>query len=154
MNEMSRYSKLHHVSLVVRDADKAIAHYESLGMGPFKQVSVKDTITYRGKLLPRGHFKRREILGQMGAIKLQLVQPGPEDSPWKEFLDAKGEGVHHLCFIVDDIAKEEAYFADKGIDIVLSARFDDGGGACYVDVGKETGGVLLELVEPPKSGMP
>jgi len=35
-NNKSPFSKLHHLSIVVRNMDEAIKFYESLGIGPFK----------------------------------------------------------------------------------------------------------------------
>jgi len=150
MREKSIFSNLHHVALVVRDMDKAIAHYQSLGIGPFEAPPVKAvSIKLYGKPIPTDYFTRKELMGPMGLINLQLIQPGKEESTWKEFLETRGEGVHHLGFFVDDIDKVEAEFAAKGFEIVISSRFQGGGGAAYIDIGKETGGIMLELIQPP-----
>jgi methylmalonyl-CoA/ethylmalonyl-CoA epimerase len=150
VKENSTFSKFHHVALVVRDMDKAIAHYQSLGIGPFRAPPVEPTsIKLYGKPIPTDYFTRKETLGKMGPINLQLVQPGEEESTWKEFLETKGEGVHHLGFFVDDIEKEEAEFAEKGFEIIISSRFKGGGGAAYIDIGKEVGGIIIELIQSP-----
>ncbi|TWU28691.1 hypothetical protein Pla144_19830 [Bythopirellula polymerisocia] len=39
----------------------------------------------------------------MGNIQLQLVQPLTEDHPLQEHLQEGGEGLHHLCFLGDDV---------------------------------------------------
>ena len=71
------------------------------------------------------------------------------ESPWQEFLDTKGEGVHHLGCIVDDIEKEEAGLKEKGIEIILTSRFKGGGGSCYADI-SQLGGILVELIQRPE----
>jgi methylmalonyl-CoA/ethylmalonyl-CoA epimerase len=50
------------------------------------------------------------------------------DSPWQEFIDKKGEGMHHLGYFVDDIEKEQTALVKRGIEMILSSRFEGGGG--------------------------
>jgi methylmalonyl-CoA/ethylmalonyl-CoA epimerase len=147
--ENTFFSGFHHVALVVKDLDKAVAYYQDLGIGPFMSPPVKAVKqTYLGKAVPVDFFKRKEVMGKMGESLLQLCQPLGGESPWQEFLDTKGEGVHHLGCIVNDVEKEEAILKEKGIEIILSSRFEGGGGSCYADIGK-IGGILIELIERP-----
>lgn len=148
--EKSVFSGFHHVALVVKDLGKAIAYYQDLGVGPFMSPPIKLVKQiWLGKAIPVGFFKRKEVMGKMGTAWLQLCQPLGGESPWQEFLDTKGEGVHHLGCIVDDIEKEETSLAEKGIEIILSSRFEGGGGSCYADISK-VGGILVELIQRPK----
>jgi len=43
MTEKSPFSKIDHVGILVKDLDKAIEHYQSLGIGPFQQIPM-DTV--------------------------------------------------------------------------------------------------------------
>ena len=148
--ENSFFSGFHHVALAVKDLDEAVAYYQNLGIGPFMAPPVQPIKeTWRGKSIPVGYFKRKEVLGKMGTAWLQLCQPLGGDSPWQEFLDTKGEGVHHVGCIVDDIEKEEANLKEKGIEIILTSRFKGGGGSCYADI-SQLGGILVELIQRPE----
>jgi methylmalonyl-CoA/ethylmalonyl-CoA epimerase len=148
MDEKSVYSNLHHVCLVVKDIDKAVTHYRALGIGPFQAPPVKPSeLTLKGKPIPLDYFNRQEVMGKMGTINLQLCQPISGESPWQEFLDAKGEGVHHLGFFVDDIKKETDQFKAAGFEVLLAAKFEGGGGAAYIDISK-TGDFYIELIQP------
>jgi methylmalonyl-CoA/ethylmalonyl-CoA epimerase len=148
MKKSSMFSNFHHVSLVVKDMDKAIAHFKTLGIGPFIEPPVKPIKEiWHGKPIPVGSL--REVLGKMGEVWFQLCQPLGGDSPWQEFLDTKGEGVHHIALIVDDIEKAEAELTKKGIEIAHSARFEGGGGSCLADISK-IGGILLEFIQRPR----
>ena len=40
---------------------------------------------------------------EIGSTKLELIEPSGEDSPVEKFIQKKGEGLHHICFLVDDI---------------------------------------------------
>jgi methylmalonyl-CoA/ethylmalonyl-CoA epimerase len=148
--ENSRYANPNHIAIIVRDIDKAINYYQSLGMGPFKTpppVNIKKR-TESGKVDTSGAYKIREAVGDMGPIRLQLIQPVEEKSIYQEFLDKKGEGVHHFAFIVDDIDKEEAGFINKGVEILSSVRLEGGGGHIIVNTAI-MGGILIELMQPP-----
>ena len=146
----SLYANPNHVAIVVRDIDKAINYYQSLGMGPFvtpPPVKIGKR-TYHGKSDNPGVSKIREAIGDMGPIRLQLIQPIEGKSIYQEFLDNRGEGVHHYAFIVDDVEKTEAYFVIKGVEILSSVRLEGGGGHIIVNTAV-TGGVLLEFMQPP-----
>lgn len=131
------YSNLHHVCLVVKDIDKSMVHYQSLRIGHFHAPPVKTAkLAYKGKPIPLDYFKRHELIGKMGPINLQLCQPISGSSPWQEFLDKKGEGVHHISFFVDDVKKEANQFKAAGFEVGLVAEFEGGGGAAYIDISK------------------
>ena len=129
--EKSMFDGFHHVALVVKDMDEAQAYYSDLGIGPFMAPPVQAIKEiYRGKEIPVGSFKRREVLGKMGMSMLQLCQPLGGNSPWQEFLHAHGEGVHHVGCMLDDIEMQEVLLWEKGIEIIMSTRFHGSGGSC------------------------
>lgn len=151
MEMASLYSNFDHIGIVVRDMDKAIKYYQSLGMGPFEPspypvAAVERKV--RGKRIELNSIKLIERLGRAGPVVLQVIQPVEGETTWKEFLETKGEGVQHIGFRVDDIEKEEARLVAKGIKPLYSSRFKNGGGATYFDTG-EVGGVLIELIQWP-----
>ncbi len=84
----------------------------------------------------------------MGQVELELIEPGEEESLWREFLDTRGEGINHLGFFVDDIDKESTELEKKGFRVLYSSRFQNGGGATYFDTAK-IGGILMELIQRP-----
>ena len=153
MTEKSAFSKLDHIGVIVRDADKAVEYYQSLGIGPFVLIADKINIIekrVRGKPIPLDGMINKEYNGKMGSLQLQVLQPVAGDYYWKEFLETKGEGIQHLGFSVDDIDKETAKMEEKGFEVLYRSRFKGGGGATYFDTGK-VGGVLIELLQwPPK----
>jgi methylmalonyl-CoA/ethylmalonyl-CoA epimerase len=148
--EKSLFANPQHTAIVVRDIAKTIKFYESLGMGPFvtpPPITIKKR-TDHGKAGMSGATQIKEAIGDMGTVRVQLIQPIEGKSIYQEFLDNKGEGVHHFAFIVDDVDKEEARFVDKGIEILSSVRLEGGGGHIIVNTAV-IGGILLELMQPP-----
>ncbi len=148
--EKSLFANPHHMGIVVRDMEKTIRFYQSLGMGPFVPEPPVRMIKklYRDELSTPTTGKVKVLIGYMGSIRLQLVQPIEGQSMFQEFLDAKGEGVHHYAFLVDDIEKVEGDLVKKETKILSSARIEGGGGHVIIDSAK-IGGILIELMQPP-----
>ena len=147
----SPFSTLHHVTIVVRDVERAVAFYESLGFGPFFDYP---PLTEYVKLdvpdLAGFHDVRFKCV-QVGPIQIQLCQPGEGDSLYKRFLEKKGEGVFHLGFVVDDVDDAEAWLKASGLQVLSSGRREDGSGFSYMDTEPEAGVVLL-VRQSPGSG--
>ena len=142
--------RVDHIAVIVNDMDRAVEYYESLGIGPFKALKniVAITRELRGKSIPIDSIKVDARVAKMGPVDLELIQPLKGESLWKEFLEAKGEGVQHLGFYADDIDMEEAKLVEKGLKVLYKVRFDKGGGDSYMDTSK-VGGVILALSHMP-----
>ena len=96
--------KVIQVAIVVRDIEAASKRWsEVLGM-PVPEIRTtrpgnEVKMTYRGKP-SEGQVKLTFF--NLGQVVLELLQPVGEGTSWKEILDKKGEGVHHLGFQVVD----------------------------------------------------
>jgi methylmalonyl-CoA/ethylmalonyl-CoA epimerase len=148
--EKSLFAKPHRMGIVVRDMDKTVRFYQSLDAGPFfPELPINMTKRfYHAKISPPGGSKVKAMIGNMGIIRLQLLQPVEGQSMFQEFLDERGEGVHHYAFLVDDIEKVEAALIKKGTRILSSARLAGGGGHVIIDSAK-IGGIFIEFMQPP-----
>jgi methylmalonyl-CoA/ethylmalonyl-CoA epimerase len=86
--------RLDHVAVAVRDTEAALAHFrDHLGL---KVVAVD----YPPEVPVRLTYL------DLGNAWLQLVEPLTEDHPLATWLDANGDGLHHICFGVDDVVAE------------------------------------------------
>ena len=147
--EKSPFSKVDQVGVMVRNMDKAIEYFQSLGIGPFEPLNVTaiDRKVY-GKPADDVHNLARAA--QLGPIQFELLQPISGESVQKEFLEKHGEGINHLAFFVDDIDKEVAKLEEKGFESISSGKFAEGGGFAYLDTDK-VGGIMFELIQwPPR----
>lgn len=144
--EKSLWSRAYQVAIVVKDMDKAIAFYESIGIGPFVEGPSAGAIDRKiyGKLEPDAEVKGR--IAQMGPFELELLQPVKGKSIQQEFLDTRGEGVIHICGYTDDLDSDVATMEQKGFKVISNAHFDDGGKFAYFDT-REVGGLILELFQ-------
>jgi len=142
--------KFHHVSVVVRDMAKAMKFYEALGIGPFPpllgpqgKVSLVNK-TLHGKPAD-WELDLRHAEGGVGDLTFELIQPLEGDTPVKDFLEEKGEGIQHIGFFVDDMEQETAKMAEKGFKITQSGETPTVKWAYF---GTDAiGGVSIELMQ-------
>jgi methylmalonyl-CoA/ethylmalonyl-CoA epimerase len=123
------FGKLHHVGAVVKDMDKAIAHLESMGLGPFKGRG--DTkwmiIPFIGELRGKpAEWKTKICNAQLGDVQLELLKPTEGAQALKESLDETGEGLHHIGFVSDDVDADIAKGLKQGFKIWTSSKRADG----------------------------
>jgi methylmalonyl-CoA/ethylmalonyl-CoA epimerase len=144
----SLFSTMHHICIVVRDMDKAVDYYHSMGAGPFSLTTPVDFVNRkeRGKDVPVHNQKVRDFFGKMGNVWINLLQPVEGNSVFQEFLDTRGEGIHHFAFLVDDVDKEEAELVEKGFLVLTSMRLSNGCGHSIIDT-TEIGGVYIEILQ-------
>ncbi len=136
--------KLMQVGVVVRDMDKAIERLSSLGIGPFEPRTLPPDRKewFRGKPM-NAEFNIHAA--RIGDVELELIQPLEGESPHKEFLDSKGEGIQHVMFAVDDFDKEVDRLTRNGAGVLLKAEMPGGRGLAYLDL--NVGGIITELIQ-------
>ena len=123
------------VGIVVKDIKEAIERFSHFGLGPYDDPTLSlppptGGISFRDKPL-KGEVK---ILStHQGDLELEIFEPIEGKSPWKEFLDTKGEGIHHIAFFVDDIDAEISKLSQQEVEVLLRAKTEDGGGGAYLD---------------------
>jgi len=146
-------SEIGFLAVIVKDMEKSIAFYESFGIGPFTNLMDMVTVVERNI---RGRsamdIENRCELTTAGRIIFELIQPIHGDTLEKEALEEKGDHVVILGFFVDNLDKAIADVTNKGLHIIETARFAEGGGFAFIDAAE--GGIkLFELLEWPKDNL-
>jgi methylmalonyl-CoA/ethylmalonyl-CoA epimerase len=144
MRQLTIFRQLHHVCVIVRNLDSAVAFYESMGMGPWHDypsleqfdLDVKDR---------KGYLNLRYRYANLDNFQLQLCQPGEGDTPQRRFLEERGEGVFHLGFTVPDLDAAEREGASLGLGFISRGRLPDRTGFTYFDTAQRGAGVTLEV---------
>ncbi|MBP9627190.1 MAG: methylmalonyl-CoA epimerase [Synergistaceae bacterium] len=78
--------------------------------------------------------------------EVELLEGTAPDSPVSKFIEAKGEGIHHLAIRVDDLEAALAELKEKGVRLIDEKPRKGAGGALIAFIHpKATGGILLEL---------
>ena len=131
--------KINHIAIAVNNIEEAAKFYENvLGL---ILTGIEVVTAQKTKV---GFFK-------IGESNIELVQPAELDSPVAKFLETKGQGIHHICFEVDDIETEVKVFLEKGSTMIdqKPRRGAHNTKVAFVHP-KSSGGVLIELCELPK----
>lgn len=134
------FDRLHHVCIVVHDIDRAQAAHEALGIGPWRAYPPLSEYTELEVPDRAGFLAMRYRVCDLANVQIQLCQPGPEPSPQRLHLDAKGEGVFHLGFEVPDADAAEA---EAPTPVLMRGRRANGTGFSYYDTAGGAGVVLL-----------
>ncbi len=84
----------------------------------------------------------------VGKSDVELVEPQDAESGLARFLSKRGEGVHHICFEVDDIAAALERLKAHGAELVDETPRTNSKGQRYAFVHpKSAHGVLIELYQ-------
>jgi len=71
-------------------------------------------------------------------MQLELIEPNGEKSTWQDFLDEKGEGIHHIAFKVKDTAKVIENCEKEGYKCIQQGKYGDASGEyAYLDTIKD-----------------
>ncbi len=134
------------IGVVVKDLDRTIDYLTSLGLGPFKvREATHPHAQVHGKTV---FYQVRLGFAQLGPLQLELIEYRKGQTIHKEFLDEKGEGLHHILFEVKDLQATLEKFSRKGIEVLQQDRFVEGGGLAYMGTDK-VGGIIMEVVQRP-----
>ena len=80
-------------------------------------------------------------------IQLELIQPNEAKSTWRDFLDEKGEGIHHIAFGVKGTDEKIKAMETFGMTCVQRGKYGGGNGEyAYLDASKDMK-LMLELLE-------
>ena len=85
----------------------------------------------------------------VGESKVELVQPTDETTGVARFLASRGEGFHHVCFEVPDLAGTLDRLMVDGVEVIDSAPRRGAEGPVAFLHPRSCFGVLVELIEAP-----
>lgn len=127
--------RIHHVGIVVRDAEAAADTYRR-GLG-LDLLAVED---YRGE--------SRVAFLRAGETLVELIQPLRDDTPYAAALRDRGEGAHHVALEVADLRAAMTALAAAGVGVRDHRPRRDAGDVLSVFLDPAaTGGTLIELVQ-------
>jgi methylmalonyl-CoA epimerase len=127
--------QIDHLGIAVKSLTAAKSIYEKLGLS----VSPEEIVEQE---------KVRLVMVPIGESRLELLEATSDDSAIARFIAKRGEGLHHICVRVPDLAATAAKLKSEGVRLVSNEIKTGAGGHRYVFVHPQsTAGVLLELVE-------
>ncbi|MGZ4810621.1 MAG: methylmalonyl-CoA epimerase [Thermoanaerobaculia bacterium] len=116
--------------------------------------SIEGASIYRALGLAVDHVEDVKTQGvktaflRVGDSNLELLEPLSPESPVAKFIEKRGEGIHHLCFRVDDLEAHLAKLKAQGFRLINEAPVPGAHGCRAAFLHPAAGnGVLIELSE-------
>jgi methylmalonyl-CoA/ethylmalonyl-CoA epimerase len=135
------------VGIVVRDIEKTSKAYAAAFGIEAPAWSWTDSFEearteYRGEPT---RARSKLAFMRFGSLDIELIEPDEGPSTWREFLDERGEGVHHIAFEIAGMKAQVAGAAAAGMPLLQKGEYS-GGRYAYVDASAELK-VVVELLE-------
>ena len=135
-NINTNFKKIDHIGIAVKKLDDHVKFYKDVLKLPFLGYREVDK------------QKVKVAMFKIGESIIELLEPINKDSPISNYLNKRGEGIHHLCYDVDNIEETLADLKSKNVKLinetpVIGAK---GGKIAFLHP-KSTGSVLIELSE-------
>jgi methylmalonyl-CoA epimerase len=140
--EKGMLENLYHVAIAVRDLEQVEKIYETaLGLKVEHREVVEDQGVRTSMLVP-----------EKGGTAIELLEPLDDNSPISKFLEKRGEGIHHICYLVDDIEAVLKRLKERGVRLIdASPRPGAYNSRVAFIHPKAMNGVLIELAEINKA---
>ena len=131
--------KIYHLGYAVEDLEAAARFYKEhfgISTGEPEEVEEQGIVT---------------TMFEVGESRIELLEPTRPDSPIGKFLAKRGEGFHHVAFLVDDLEATLEELKESGVELIDETPRNGAGGTRTAFLHpKGAHGVLTELVELPK----
>jgi methylmalonyl-CoA/ethylmalonyl-CoA epimerase len=126
---------VNHVALVVNDMDETLEFYRrTFGVGSAETEEVPDQGV-------------RAAVVRIGGTLLELIEPTDPSSGVARYIERRGEGMHHICFEVDNLEDTLSRLDDADVQLVdKTPRKGLVGNIAFLHP-RSTRGVLIELVD-------
>ena len=128
--------KIDHIGIAVSNLDEAVKLYRDVLGLELHGTEVVPEQKVRVAFLP------------VGDTEVELLESTSAEGPIAKFIEAKGQGIQHIAFRVDDIEAALEEMKAKGMRLIDDKpRYGAGGAKIAFLHPKSTGGVLIELCE-------
>ena len=133
------FARVDHIGVAVEDLDAAIAlHEEAYGMA----VAHREVVEAQGV---------EAVLLDVGENHVELLRPLDGETPVGRFLSKRGPGLHHVAYQVSDVQATLDTLRDRGLRLIdETPRTGIRGSRVAFLHPDSSGGVLTEIVQPPK----
>ena len=133
-------ARIDHIGIAIQNINDALQFFEdALGM-KLDHIASEEGGRTQVAFLP------------VGSSEVELVEPQDVDSGLGKFLAKRGEGIHHICFEVDDINAALARLKEHGAQLIDETPRTNASGMQYAFIHpKSAHGVLIELYQRTKA---
>ena len=128
--------KIDHIGIAVNNLEESLSFYEdALGL---KVENIEEVPEQKVKV---GFL-------DIGGVHLELLESTSSEGPVAKFIEKKGEGIHHIAILVDNIENSIESMKSNNVKLIDEVPRKGAGGSKMAFVHpKSTHGILLELYE-------
>jgi methylmalonyl-CoA epimerase len=128
--------KIEHIGVAVQNIEKSIPLFRDILGIPLEKVYESDAIKTKIAFFP------------LGDSTIELIEAMDPSSPVAKYIQKRGEGIHHICFGVENVEAALRHFEAQGIELLNKQprRTENGDLIAFLNP-KSTNGILIELVE-------
>lgn len=129
--------RIDHLGIAVRSLAESVRYYEqALGLKCEHTEEVPSQ-------------KVKTAFFDVGGVHLELLEPTSPDSTIAQFIEKRGEGIHHIAFATDDIGGQLGQAKAAGVKLIHEVPFEGAAGKLVAFLHpKFTFGVLTEMCAP------
>jgi len=127
------FKRVNHIGLAVKDVDQAT-----------KLWTEKFGVTAEPAVI-EGNMKI--VMLHVGDVLVELIGAVGNEGVMAKFLEKRGEGLHHICFEVEDIRAAMKELTDEGIPLVDKEPREGAEGLIAFLHPKATHGTLTEICQ-------
>ena len=128
--------ELNHIAIAVKNIEETLELYRllfGLESGQIKEIVDQGV---------------RAALIKVGKTQLEIIQPVQASGSVSRFINKKGEGLHHICFEVENLRATLKRLDEQGIELIDSSPREGLSGMIAFLHPSATRGTLIELIEP------
>jgi hypothetical protein len=124
---------------------------ELIGLDDFEIIDypiegVDSGTTYHGN---PSDLKMKVAFRDFDSVQLEVIQPGEGQSIYKDFLEERGPGLHHIRFSDQRLDQISQHLSEKGIECIASGRGVHGDSQwAYFDTASQLQGLIIEIRKP------
>jgi len=131
--------RIDHIGIAVHTLEGAVEFYKNvLGLNQIETEILEDR-------------KLKVAMIPMGESRIELLEPMKGEETVSVFLKKRGEGIHHIAFLVTDLDGLLKRVVESGIRVIGKPSIGVGGKRIAFLHPKDVNGVLVELVEESKA---
>ena len=135
------------IGIVVKDIEKTSLYYSKLFGVTKPQWFWTETFDKAETEFKGNPTQARAKLAfiKLTNLEIELIEPDGHPSTWREYLDTKGEGIHHIAFIIKGMKEKIAALNEIEMPLIQNGEYT-GGRYAYIDSLRDLK-VMIELLE-------
>ena len=129
------FNNIDHIGIVVHNLDESLKTYcAQLGFRLLERVAIPEQLVEAAFL-------------DAGNGTIELIAPTDTASGTARYLQNRGEGTHHICFVVDNIEAALAELRAQGVRLIDETPRQGVHGLVAFVHPKATHGMMIELLQ-------